>query len=148
MVAESLLNELGEVPTVEPVDTEAGPSTRQEHVSDDDISPSAARADAREQRLGIALERISDTETTLETIGTSLQDFRQTYDAKFEELKAMLSDIQDKVVQPSSSTLVASVSPSQPQFHMSGQPSRNGGGLALSIKEVLATIDTFYGGDK
>jgi hypothetical protein len=51
-------------------------------------------------------------------------------------------------VRPSSSTLVASVSPSQPQFHVSGQPSRNGSGLALSIKEVLATIDTFYGGDK
>jgi hypothetical protein len=75
MVAESLLNEPGEVPTVEPADTRAGPSTMQEHVSDDDISPSAARADALERRLGIALEWISDTETTLETIGTSLQDF-------------------------------------------------------------------------
>jgi hypothetical protein len=70
------------------------------------------------------------------------------YDAKFEELKTMLSDIQDKVVRPGSSTLVASVSPSQPQFHVSGQPSQSGGGLALSIKEVLAIIDTFYGGDK
>jgi hypothetical protein len=62
----------------------------------------------------------------------------------------MLSQIQGTVVRrPGSSALVASLSaPSPMQFQVSGQPSRSGGGLVLSVKVILATIDTFYGGDK
>jgi hypothetical protein len=66
MVAESCVNEPGEVPTVHQVDTGAGPSHRHELAYVDDMmyeeSPGAS---VLERRLGIALERLDDVETGL-----------------------------------------------------------------------------------
>jgi hypothetical protein len=55
MVAESRVNEPGEVPTVEPVDTGAGPSHRHANTYVDvDSVLDSPRASALERRVGIA----------------------------------------------------------------------------------------------
>jgi hypothetical protein len=64
MVAESLVNESGDVLIADPVDMGAGPSSRQDHAGEDGISVRSPRVSALELRLGIALDRLNDTEMT------------------------------------------------------------------------------------
>jgi hypothetical protein len=126
MVAESCVNEPGELPTVEPVDTGAGPSHRHELAYVDDVMyDDLPRESVLERRLGIALERLDDAETGLQDVGASIRGLRDEYKTKIDEIKAMLSQIQDTMVcRPGSSALVASavssVRPTKPKWWWAG----------------------------
>jgi hypothetical protein len=126
----------------------AGPSSPHKNVDVDSVLDSP-RVSALERHVGIVLEQLNDAETGLEELSVSICKVRASYNSKFEEIKILLSEIKDQVVRrPSSSNVVAVSILLQPQLQASGQPSQSGGVLTLSGKEVLSTVDVFYGGDK